>query len=703
MKATILRLILVCSCAISFTTSAELGKRPSLPPDAPDFTKGEAPAVSEVVNKGDWYLHCGHTRGWIHRNLRNKGDEGWQILVTKVPETSSVRRELKVGDVILGVDGKYFTEHAVYRFRRTSAPANKVGGQIEVILWRKGWDKEKLVTLDLKYKPLDLTIDPKPRDAHTFNMGPTGAFYWAQGRSGETIDARQMVITNVVKDGPSDGILQKGDVILGVGGKAFSYDCRRAMADAINRAETKEMGGKLSVQRWRAGKVQDVVIPLRVMGSYSKTTPWECEKSEKILQEALEHIIKIDLANKHRAIDGRSNVAALALMSTGEPEHFELAKKRVLAVAKMIDESGKNPEKWSYATWGYSYANVMLCEYYLITKDETVFPAITKLTARLAEGQSAVGTWGHNFAEAGNKHNPGYGAMNQCGNVAWLSLNLAKRCGVSHPYLDTAILKGKQYLDTFIDSRTVPYGDTVFGYDSRRYDDNGKNSTAAMGFGVNGDEAGISYYSRMVVASYTWREWGHTGVWWSLLWGPLAANLSGQKATTAFLNEMGWLHDLERRYDGSFIYQPKVGVAYGFNAEGRQKIGAEHTTPYWDTTACRILMYCLPRKQLVITGRDISQVELSPAEVVEVIESGRPGPDGNRNLDNRYNDYTPAALLGLLSDWSPPVRTQAARALGNKPNKESLIPAIIPMLQSDNRLRAIRCLHGLASHWHRLR
>ncbi|MCU0981568.1 MAG: PDZ domain-containing protein, partial [Pirellulaceae bacterium] len=61
---------------------------------------------------------------------------------------------------------------------------------------------------------------------HDWNLGATGARGWMFSDKLVTTDARQIYVTEVGKDSPADGILAVGDVILGVGGKPFSYDPR---------------------------------------------------------------------------------------------------------------------------------------------------------------------------------------------------------------------------------------------------------------------------------------------------------------------------------------------------------------------------------------------------------------------------------------------------------------------------------------------
>ena len=417
---TLTVLFLVVAC-VSGDANAKLGERPPLPDGVPDLTKGEGPTAAEV-GRGKWYLHASRTRGWMYLDEKGKGDKGRQILITEVPATSSLRHDLKVGDVILGVNGKYFSGHAVFEFRRTSLPANRTGGKFKVIMWRKGWDKEREVELSTAFLPVDLTKGEKRDQANDWNLGPTGARGWMQGRTGQSLITRQILITSVAKGSPADGILEEGDVILGVEGKKFSYDARRAFVEAINRAETKKGGGKFSVVRWRDGKTEDVTIQLRVMGSYSETRPWNCEKSEKILEEAIAYLLKNNEMNKYPLMNGRGNIAALALMATGEKEHLEMARERMYKLAELIDNAEKYPPQWSYPAWGWSYATLAMAEYHLLTGDKKVLPAIERLAVLMAEGQSGVGSWGHRFAAEGHGHNPGYGALNQSGTICWMAL-----------------------------------------------------------------------------------------------------------------------------------------------------------------------------------------------------------------------------------------------------------------------------------------
>ena len=131
----------------------------------------------------------------------------------------------------------------------------------------------------------DLTQGGKRDQKHDWTLGPTGARGWMWGRGLETTDARQILITKVDKGSPGEGVLEVGDVILGVGGKPFDSDPRRALGQAITEAEKTDNKGLLNLIRWRKGTKEEVVVPLKVMGSYSDTAPFDCPKSKQILEQ----------------------------------------------------------------------------------------------------------------------------------------------------------------------------------------------------------------------------------------------------------------------------------------------------------------------------------------------------------------------------------------------------------------------------------
>ena len=503
-------------------------------------------------------------------------------------------------------------------------------------------------------KPLDavpdLTRGGKADDRHDWNLGPIGARGWMWGRRLETTNARQILITKVDAGSPADGVLADGDVILGAGGGAFTDDARQSFGRAIGQAEST---GVLKLLRWRGGKQAAVEIKLPVLGAYAETAPFGCAKSRKIFEAGCRYIAGRPLKG---GIDGKIN--ALALLASGKAEYLplvrEYARKSAPADLELKLHGGGGMVSWS---WGY--ANLFLTEYYHATGDKAVLPAIRKYAVRIAEGQSIVGSWGHGMAwpdvNGGRLHGSlgGYGALNQAGLVCHLSMILARKCGVKDPEVDRAIAKGNAFFGFYIGKGAIPYGDHRPGW--QVHDDNGKNSIAAVLFDLDGHSAGARFFSRMTVASYGERERGHTGNYFSFLWGPLGANRAGAAAVAAFLKPQRWFYDIGRRADGSFPYQGGAGSA-----------GSEHKYGNWDCTGAYILPCALPLRKLYITGKGLNaDNELSGAELAGVVEAGRDFSSWHMGIEP-YRAKTAEQLLNDLHSWSPAVRHRASAALAEK-------------------------------------
>jgi S1-C subfamily serine protease len=118
---------------------------------------------------------------------------------------------------------------------------------------------------------------------HDWNLGATGLRGWMFCDKMVTTDARQIAITKVAKGSPADGVVEVGDVILGVGGKPFSNDPRTEFGQALTVAESQAGEGALALTRWRAGSAAEVVVKLPILGSYSATAPIDCPKSKRVL------------------------------------------------------------------------------------------------------------------------------------------------------------------------------------------------------------------------------------------------------------------------------------------------------------------------------------------------------------------------------------------------------------------------------------
>jgi len=490
---------------------------------------------------------------------------------------------------------------------------------------------------------------------HDWNLGPTGARGWVYGWAGNTSAARQILVTEVAKGSPADGVLSSGDVILGIGGRPFDRDARIAFAKAIAAAEEERAGGLLALIRWRAGQTQNVQLKLPVMGTYSDTAPYDCPKSKKIFERGCQAIAQKGLGG----VSIPDDLTALALLASGKEEYRPMLAQYAKKVAAFQTDS--------FATWLYGYANMFLAEYVIATHDVSVLDGVKRLALEAAKGQSIVGTWGHKFARP-DGHLNGYGCMNQPGLSLTISMVLARQAGVKSPALDRAITNAAGFLHWYTDKGAIPYGDHQ---PWPWHEDNGKCSSAAVLFDLLGDRAAAGFFSRMATAAYDERETGHTGCFFNVLWAMPGVSRGGPLATSAYWKEQSWYYDLARRWDGSFPYQ---GEAPGGQEHGK------HTS--WDCTGLYLLAYALPLKSLYLTGKGPSAAPaLNATEVKEVIAAGRDffPVNGQNGYDLRPTD----TLLAGLTSWSPAMRKRSAQALGRRPG--DFVPALTKMLASTDR------------------
>ena len=495
---------------------------------------------------------------------------------------------------------------------------------------------------------------------HDWNLGATGARGWIYCDRMVTTDARQILITKVAKGSPADGVFAENDVILGVSGKRFSFDPRTEFGRALTVAETKKEKGLLKVIRWRNGKTEEVTLKLSVLGSYSRTSPYKCTKSQAILEKGC-----ASLAQRMQQPGYRENTIpralnALALLASGNPEYLPLIRREVDWAAAY--------QTRSFQTWYYGYVIMLLSEYVLATGDRAVMPGLTRLATEAAVGQSIVGSWGHRFANPDGRL-AGYGMMNSPGLTLTTSLTLARKAGVKTPEVERAIERSTRLLRFYIGKGAVPYGDHNPWIEN--HEDNGKCGMASVLFTFMNEPKGAEFFSRMSVASHgNERDTGHTGNFFNVLWAIPGVAQSGPNATGAWIKEFGaWYFDLARQWDGTFRHQ------------GPPQPGNDSYAD-WDATGAFMLAYARPLKKIHLTGkRDAIAPQLDKKAAERLIREGR----GWSNKD-RYSAYDALGrdvLLETLTNWSPIVRERSAIALSRLKGDAPVAP-LNAMLQSSS-------------------
>jgi len=514
-------------------------------------------------------------------------------------------------------------------------------------------------------------------------MGPTGArvWVWADRKTIWSDGATQLDVVRADAKTPAAGKLQPGDVILGAGAgdKAtpFAKNARSEVARAIEDAEKTENEGKLSLLVWRKGDSITVDLTLPVMGAFSATSPVDCEKTRNVVDQIANRIVKGGL--KETGIPDYVN--ALGLLATGDEKYLPTVKK----FAHEIAPPDTKLELGDIQCWMHAYKMIFLAEYYAATKDEYVLPALTEFATKMAMGRSSVGTWGHRIG--GVVRNPssnggvsyrvasGYGGMNAVGIPVTIGLVLAQKCGIRNKEIDDAVRVSANFLRYFTEKGCVPYGDHEPFMGS--FDDNGKNAMAAVLFDMLGEKEVASYFSAMTLASVREREDGHTGPYFSILWGGLGAACGGDEATTAYMKDMRWYYELMRQPGGVVRYQPVLC--------GGQEMGAYGKSPTWSTAGAALMHYCAPRKKTHLTGK-----------------SGRANPPmtGEQISDclkvcvkDFYKDCKTDELLKLLEHRLPVTRMRAAVELGKR--EENVVPQLIALLDSPNRDARYGACEGL--------
>jgi hypothetical protein len=482
------------------------------------------------------------------------------------------------------------------------------------------------------------------------HLGPTGLY-------GVT-SPKDIKITKVVEGSPADGKVSVGDVIVAVGGTKIDKHVRQQFAAAIDAAQSSNGNGKLTLTL-KGGKTID--LQMNVLGDTADTAPFNCIKTDAVITQAADAMIA---SGKY----GRFEIGLLGLLATGEPKYIEVVKQRLHAAEWASPKLKLSVEKFGRYAWGWGYQGIILSEYYLLTGDEYVLPAIEQYAVNLAKGRDAAGLWGHGIAAldrnegVANGRLPGYAVMNSSSLPCFVSLLLAEKCGIKHPELTAAIEQVYGFYTDYINQGTLPYG--VHNPNAKSYNNNGMSGMAAVAFALKGDKQGAAFFSQMSLAASHNIETGHTGHYFNQLWTGLGARVAGPKASQAFFDQAGWLHTLNRKWSGDFTYD---GCAYPQPIYGYRNLS---------DTGSHLLNLCIGRGKLLITGRDSDQsLWLDDKQVAETI--ALPTMDMKSKSDEQ--------LLALFGHEMPKVRLEAIWTL--RPRKHNLGDKVLAMTKAGTPLQ----------------
>jgi hypothetical protein len=459
-------------------------------------------------------------------------------------------------------------------------------------------------------------------------VGPTGII--------GSVSKNQIQVADVQKASPADGFLNKGDLIVGVGNAAFK-NASLEMANAIDLAETEEAGGKM-ILMLKGNKTVTLTLP--VLGSYSKTAPFSCAKTDRIITLTAERLMQ--------GKGDRFAIEELALMATGEKKYMDAAFESIRN-KEWAKGDGELLSPGLYCTWHWGYHTIVLAEYYMLSKDESVMPALRSLALSLAKGQDSRGVYGHRVADPKNFNRiPGYGPMNQTTLSCMMGMLMARKAGVSDPSLDAAIEATNKHIQRYVGQGAFPYG--MGSPNSAGFNNNGTSGSAAVCLELLGDKAGTKFFSICSATSYDELEQGHASAFFNPLWTSIGAARSGPEVTSEHFKRTLWFYNMRRHGDGTWSGDDKAG-----NMDG-----------------VALLNYCLGRKALIVTGREMdSSIWAKDGEVMDAIMMSK----------TDLKDKSAKEILEISNKHPmPQIRRKAMGALES--HREELTPFYIEWLES---------------------
>ena len=592
-------------------------------------------------------------------------------------------------------------------------------------------------------------LPPSKDKPFIWNLGPTGISCTMSGH----FIGDQLLVKGTIKGSPAEGKFLPGDVITGINGKKFQAGGHlgELIGNTIIEAEKEENGGKMVFQVWRdknyvarsatkdiagtdidslisqvendnslfdwkpeaarkeevenmdldkfpfAPMTLDVELKVRVFPAYTDTAPYDCPKTQKILEDAWKVLEQRFVVDPKKPGSGKGGVIeAMALVASGKPEHRKLVHEWVRSkncpwqpptepVGARFEPGYKGHN--GYQSWHHGFIGLDCALYYDATGDDYVLPALRKYAIETAMGQSKAGSWGHTFAfpsfNGGKLHemNPGYGALNAAGNRCFFLVALAQKLGIKHPEIDLAVSRAHRFFGSYVDQGAIPYGD----HGAASTDDsNGKNTGIAFAMKVLGDDYGAKYFAMMSSHCAFTRRGGH-GHDYTGEWSSWAASLCGPQVRAYNERNLRWLRTLCRMYDGSFIYHSPT-AKYG---------------TLRDPTATEVFHQAVILKQTLITGKDANESYYPNEREMKQLLASAAAQFNNDYLKNLAGKPWPERstdeLFDLLDMFKPKTRNQIAAELGKrfKSGEAAIAPRLVALLTHENarfRHGALRAL-----------
>jgi hypothetical protein len=402
------------------------------------------------------------------------------------------------------------------------------------------------------------------------NLGITGA------RAMVPDDAPTVLqVAYVFRSTPASAKLKVGDRIVGANGRAFTTPHKFGygmdkfgyegplmdFGNALEESQGPKLEGRLTLDVERDGEKTEVEIRLPTKyGQFSRTYPFDCRKTDIILEELYAYLIKRQNGGSWSGRPHINAFAALALLSSGRKEHMAAAERAMRHFA------GSTNDVINYGgldCWKYGLYGVCLSEYYLTTGEKWVVPELEEINKWLLKAQftehyqkeKGKGGWGHRPKDrpGGN----GYGPICVITAQAMAAWSLMGQCGIEidrqrHALAHEFLAKGTNNIGY------VWYKDGNGG--NNRYADMGRTGASAVAHATSpfGGQEYLDFALRnakCIGENYKTFPDTHGSPLLGLGWTALGAAVD-DASFRKLMDNYVWYFNLSQCPDGTFYYQP---------------------------------------------------------------------------------------------------------------------------------------------------
>jgi len=466
-----------------------------------------------------------------------------------------------------------------------------------------------------------------------YNLGITGM------RAELVADApKSLLIRYVFANTPASGVVLVGDQIIGAGEKFFEEPHRNGygeavfgatgpiseFASALEAAQSPrgDTPGKLPLKLLRDGNTMSVVLDVGTdYGTFGPDYPSRCAKSQRILADLLEFLVKNQGADGSFGNPVHDTFAPLALLASGDPRYLPAVERCVRHLCASTHASDERA-KLSLPNWTYMSAAIVLSEYYLATHAAWVLPELKEVHDFIAAGQyldmaqinpkakeshpdsfpkgplDSHGGWGHNPGFEG------YGPITMITAQGALGYSMMARCGITidRTHHDAAyeFLKKGTGANGY-----VWYADRVGGR-ADGWADMGRTGAAAIANFLS-PYPDVAYrdrarlHSRVIGLHPQSFPDTHGSPAMGMAYTALGASVEPANFRK-LMDANRWWFALAQCSDGTFYYQPNRDNA-GYDSDARMT--ASSVTAF---------IFLIPKRSLVLTGKAASSEEPSTLE-----------------------------------------------------------------------------------------